>query len=189
MNKQFATALIVSLLLAACTKAVKEEPAKVEDKTPAAHQTSTSSSAGDSSGSADSSGASTGKVEGGAVALDPRKDPSNILYQRSVFFDYDRDEVKQEYRALVEAHAKYLVQNPGAKVMLQGNTDERGSREYNLALGQRRSVAVKKVMNLMGASDRQIETVSYGEEKQRCTEKAESCWSQNRRADIVYEGE
>lgn len=188
MNKQFATALVMTLLLAACTKAVKEEPAKVEDKTPAA-QTSTSSGAGDSSGSADSSGATTGKVEGSAVALDPRKDPSNILYQRSVFFDYDKDEVKQEYRAVVEAHAKYLVQNPSAKVILQGNTDERGSREYNLALGQRRSVAVKKVMNLMGANDRQIETVSYGEEKQRCAEKAESCWSQNRRADIVYEGE
>jgi peptidoglycan-associated lipoprotein len=189
MNKQFSTALVVSLLLAACTKAVKEEPAKVEDKTPAA-QTSTSSSAGDSNaGAADSSGTTTGKVEGSAVVVDPRKDPGNILYQRSVFFDYDKDEVKQEYRALVEAHAKYLVQNPNAKLILQGNTDERGSREYNLALGQRRSVAVKKVMNLMGASDRQIETVSFGEEKQRCAEKAESCWSQNRRADIAYEGE
>lgn len=189
MNKHFATALLLSLLLAACTKAVKEEPAKVEDKTPSP-QTSTSSSAGDSSaGSADSSGATTGKVDGTAVALDPRKDPSNILYKRSVFFDYDRDEVKAEFRPMVEAHAKYLIQNPNAKLILQGNTDERGSREYNLALGQRRSVAVKKVMNLMGANDRQIETVSFGEEKQRCADKAESCWSQNRRADIVYEGE
>ena len=79
--------------------------------------------------------------------------------------------------------------NPNAKVFVQGNADERGSREYNLALGQRRAAAVKKVMNLNGASDKQIETVSYGEEKPRCSEQAESCWSQNRRADFVYAGE
>ncbi|MCE9634001.1 MAG: peptidoglycan-associated lipoprotein Pal, partial [Methylophilales bacterium] len=125
----------------------------------------------------------------GKAMLDPRKDPNNILYTRSVFFDFNKDEVKAEYRPLVEAHAKYLVEHPEAKLILQGNTDERGSREFNLALGQRRSVAVKNVMNVLGASDRQIETVSYGEEKPRCAEQTESCWAQNRRADIVYEGE
>lgn len=189
MNKQIAATLVMSMLLVACaSKTVKEEPAKVEDKSTSSQTTTSSSGAGDS-GAASTDGATTGKVEGTSMALDPRKDPNNVLYQRSVFFDYDSDEVKAEYRPLVEAHAKYLVQNPNAKLILQGNADERGSREYNLALGQRRSVAVKKVMNLMGASDRQIETVSFGEEKQRCAEKAESCYTQNRRADVVYEGE
>jgi peptidoglycan-associated lipoprotein len=123
------------------------------------------------------------------MAVNPLKDPNNILSKRNIYFDFDKDEVKAEYRPLVEAHAKYLKDHAEAKVALQGNTDERGSREYNLALGQRRAVAVKKVMNLLGASDKQIETISYGEEKPHCAEKAESCWSQNRRADIVYEGE
>ena len=106
-----------------------------------------------------------------------------------MFFDFDKDAVKAEYRPLVEAHAKYLVANPNATVAVQGNTDDRGSREYNLALGQRRAVAVKKVMNVYGANDKQIETVSYGEEKPRCSDANEACWAQNRRADIVYSGE
>ena len=70
-----------------------------------------------------------------------------------------------------------------------GNTDERGSREYNLALGQRRADAVKKAMTILGANDKQIETVSYGEEKAKCAQAEESCWAQNRRADLVYQGE
>jgi len=123
------------------------------------------------------------------VAVNPLTDPNNILSKRNVFFDFDKDEVKAEYRPLVEAHAKYLVANPDAKVAVQGNADDRGSREYNLALGQRRAAAVKKVMNVYGASDKQIETVSFGEEKARCAEQTEACWSQNRRADFVYAGE
>ena len=97
--------------------------------------------------------------------------------------------MKAEFRPLVEAHAKFLQANPKAKVMIQGNADSRGSREYNLALGQRRSVAVKKAMNVVGAQDKQIETVSYGEEKATQTCKDDGCWSHDRRADIVYEGE
>ena len=97
--------------------------------------------------------------------------------------------MKAEYRPLVEAHAKYLVQHPEAKLIIQGNTDERGSREFNLALGQRRAVAVKKVLNVLGATDRQIETVSYGEEKPKASGHDEAAYAQNRRADIVYEGE
>ena len=119
----------------------------------------------------------------------PLKDPNNILSKRSIFFDYDSNLVKDEYKPVVTAHAHYLLRNGGSKMRIEGNADDRGSREYNLALGQRRADAVKQMMQLLGATADQIETVSFGEEKPRCSEAAESCWSQNRRGDIVYQGE
>ena len=119
----------------------------------------------------------------------PLKDPSNILSKRSVFFDYDQSLIKDPDRPLLQAHANYLRQHPGTKVTVQGNTDDRGSREYNLALGQRRADAVKRYLTVLGAEDRQIDTISFGKEKPRCTVSDESCWSQNRRADLVYPGD
>jgi peptidoglycan-associated lipoprotein len=123
------------------------------------------------------------------VAGNPLKDPGNILSRRSIFFDYDSYLVKDEFRPIVTAHARHLQQNPSARMRIEGNADDRGSREYNLALGQRRSEAVKQMLQLLGARADQIESVSFGEEKPRCTEAAESCWSQNRRGDIAYRGE
>ena len=122
----------------------------------------------------------------GSAAL---RDPKNILSKRSVFFDYDSNLVKDEYKPLVAAHARYLQQNGGTKMRVEGNADDRGSREYNLALGQRRADAVKQMMQILGVKADQVETVSFGEEKPRCNDSAESCWSQNRRGDIVYQGE
>ena len=179
MKKSLLASAVLAALLAACSStAVKEKPAApVEDSSKSA-----------SSAAADN-GASTGAASQDSVGANPLKDPNNILSKRSVYFDFDKDEVKAEYRPLVDAHAKYLQANPNAKVMIQGNADSRGSREYNLALGQRRSVAVKKAMNVVGAQDKQIETVSYGEEKATQTCKDDACWSKDRRADIVYEGE
>ena len=123
------------------------------------------------------------------VGGSPLTDPNNILSKRSIFFDYDSNLVKDEYRPLVTAHARYLQQNPTKKMRVEGNADERGSREYNLALGQRRADAVKQMLQLLGAKAEQVESVSFGEEKPRCSEAAESCWSQNRRGDIAYQGE
>ena len=117
------------------------------------------------------------------------KDPANILSKRSVYFDFDKFDVKPEYRPLVEAHAKFLRDNPSAKMLIQGNADERGSREYNVGLGQRRSDAVKKMLTLLGAREDQIESVSLGEEKPACTEHSEECWAKNRRDDMLYSGE
>ncbi len=105
--------------------------------------------------------------------------------ERSVYFPFDVDAVQEADRATVQAHGEYLRENGTATVSVEGNADERGSSEYNLALGQRRASNVKKLLVLSGAQSSQIETVSYGEEKPRCTEHNESCWSQNRRADIV----
>ena len=117
------------------------------------------------------------------------QDPNSILSQRSVFYDYDSYTVTSEYRELVLSHARFLRDNASASVILQGNTDDRGSREYNLALGQRRADSVRNMMTLAGARDEQIESVSLGEEKPRALGHSESAWSQNRRTDILYRGE
>jgi len=116
-------------------------------------------------------------------------DPKSILAKRSVFFDYDQFVIKDEFKPLVEAHARFLVGHPKMKMLIQGHADERGSREYNLALGQKRAEALKKMLALLGAKEDQLESVSLGEEKPRCAEHAESCWSQNRRDDMLYTGE
>ena len=112
-----------------------------------------------------------------------------VLAKRSVFFDYDSYVIKDEFKSLVEAHAKFLVANPKVKMLIQCNADERGSREYNLALGQKRAEALRKMLALLGAREEQIEAVSLGEEKPRCSEGNEGCWSQNRRDDMLYTGE
>jgi len=186
INAKLIMAVSLAVLLVAC-KSTPIKPAAVEDKSPAP-PTATAPAA--------DAGADTGAIK--EVAVDskandsgnnPLKDPNNILSKRNIYFDYDSDAVKAEYRPLIEAHAKYLLAHADAKMILQGNTDERGTREYNLALGQRRSVAVKKALNLLGVQDKQIETISYGEEKatQNCAN--EDCFQKNRRADIVYEGD
>lgn len=117
------------------------------------------------------------------------RDPNNILSKRSIYFDYDKDIVKAEYKDLLAAHAKYVVSHPKAKMTLTGNTDDRGSREYNVSLGQKRSVSVKKSMNVLGAQDGQIETVSFGEERAETNCKDDACYAKDRRVDISYEKE
>ena len=111
------------------------------------------------------------------------------LAKRSVYYDLDKYDIKAEYRPLLQAHGKYLAEHRNAKMLVQGNCDERGSREYNIALGQRRSEGVKRMLVLMGASDSQVEPVSLGEEKPRCTDQTEQCYAQNRRSDMLYGGE
>ena len=117
---------------------------------------------------------------------DPFTDPNNPLSHRSIYFAFDSYDVSPEYAAIVEAHAKWLVAHPDVSIVLQGNTDERGGREYNLALGQKRSEAVKQRMQLLGVPAARIEAVSFGKEKPVATGSTEEAWAQNRRADIVY---
>src|SRR5665811_1445694 len=105
-----------------------------------------------------------------AVEVDPLNDPANILAKRSVYFPLDVSAVQEADKPVVLAHAKYLSGHPDRKVRVEGNADERGSNEYNLALGQRRAESVKKMLELGGAKASQIDTVSYGEEKPRCTD-------------------
>lgn len=128
-----------------------------------------------------------GSASGSGIAA--LTDPNNILSKRSVFFDFDSYVIKQEARPLVEAHARFLVQNPQMRMLIQGNTDERGSREYNLALGQKRADVVKQALMLLGAQEAQVESVSLGEEKPRCEDRTEACYGENRRGDMLYSGE
>ena len=121
------------------------------------------------------------------LSLDKLRSDS-LLTQRSIYFDFDKFEVKPEYQDIVNAHAQYAADHPEAKMTLKGHADHRGSHEYNLALGQKRSVSVKDVMNTSGASDGQIETVSYGEEESNQNCQGNEC-SQDRRVDISYEVE
>jgi peptidoglycan-associated lipoprotein len=183
MSNKVWMSLAMVMFLVAC-KSTPITPAKVEDKSAGAD---TSASTGSDS---DASGIKEVNIDGNANdANNPLRDPNSILSKRNIYFDFNSDAVKAEYRPIVEAHAQYLKSHQDAKVILQGNTDERGTREYNLSLGQRRSVAVKKALNLLGVQDQQIETVSYGEEKatQNCAD--EDCFQQNRRVDVVYQGE
>jgi peptidoglycan-associated lipoprotein len=132
-------------------------------------------------------------VEAGNVNASklPREltDPKSILSRRSIFFDYDRFDVKDEYRELVTAHARFLSNNRQFKMLIQGNTDERGSREYNLALGQKRADAVKRMLVMLGVREDQVESVSLGEEKPRSEGHDEAAWAENRRSDMLYSGE
>lgn len=123
------------------------------------------------------------------VPANPLRDPRSILAKRSVYYDLDSYVVKREFRPMVEAHAGYVKQHSSSSVVIEGNGDERGSREYNLALGQRRADAVKSLMVLLGGPERQIESVSFGEERPKAAGHDEAAWAQNRRSDIVYKKE
>lgn len=124
-------------------------------------------------------------VETGSV--DPLNDPKGVLANRSVYFDYDSFVVREDGQPVVTNHAGYLTKNTGRKVLIQGNTDERGGTEYNLALGQKRAEAVRRAMGALGVSENQMEAVSLGEEKPKATGSGEEAWAENRRADIVYQ--
>jgi peptidoglycan-associated lipoprotein len=113
-------------------------------------------------------------------------DPKGVLARRSVYFDYDSYIVKDEFKPVVEAHSSFLTSHRDRKIIIQGNTDERGGREYNLALGQKRAEAVRKSMSLLGVPENQMEAVSLGKEKPKATGSDEAAYAENRRADIVY---
>ncbi len=127
-------------------------------------------------------------------ALDPRnhadvrnlENPESLLSKRVIYFDYDQSTVRAEFRPVVAAHAEYLASNENAAVTLEGHADERGTREYNLALGERRGNSVSGLLSAQGARGSQMEVVSYGEERPNCRETSDSCWGMNRRVEIVY---
>lgn len=193
MNK-ILWSVLLTLTLTACgtTSGTK---ATVEDRTGGKADAGMTSQTGGSSGSGtetsalDGKGAGASALDGSSQAGDPRKDPASPLSSRSVYFDFDQFVVKDEYRAMLEAHAGYLLSKRDARVILQGNADERGSREYNLALGQKRAEAVRKALAVLGVSDAQIEAVSFGEEKPRKEGETEEAYAENRRADVVYADE
>jgi peptidoglycan-associated lipoprotein len=160
----FLTAAVASATLVACSSN-KPKPAPSTDTST---QTNTQS-----------------RDMGGKYTVDSL-DTDACLRQRVVYFDFDRSEIKPEFQAQIACHASYLRQFPGARVTLEGNADERGTREYNLGLGERRGNAVSSAVGAAGASASQLNVVSYGEERPVCKEHGEPCWGKNRRVEIVY---
>jgi len=175
--KQYIALLAVAGAVAACSSTpttdqnvsqAQQTPPRVSNETKPATPPTTSA-------------ASSSSTAGATV---PATNP--MMAKRSVYFDYDSSAVKNEYRPVISAHAQNLSQNRTRHMTIQGNTDERGSREYNLALGQRRADAVKQGLTLLGAPGTQIETISFGEEKPQSEGGSEAAFTQNRRADIIY---
>ncbi|MGD8926142.1 MAG: peptidoglycan-associated lipoprotein Pal [Thioalkalispiraceae bacterium] len=130
----------------------------------------------------------SGAQDQGTIQSDPFSDPSNPLSTTTIYFDFDSSEIKQADREVVLAHARYLVDNPSVKVVLEGHADERGTREYNIALGERRAKAVSQLMLLQGVAQSQLDIVSFGEERPVALGHDESAWSLNRRVEITYPG-
>lgn len=174
MKKYIGTGLLMLALLSGCASGVKLEDVPVEDK-------SATSSGVSSQGIGDAKNGVTG------VSLESSgsgKGPAGVA--TVVYFDYDSYVVRSEARPLIEAHAKFLQSNKQRKASLEGHTDERGGREYNLALGQKRAEAVRRAMTLLGVSDAQIEAVSYGKEKPVAMGSSEADLAKNRRVEIRY---
>ena len=174
MRNLTTTTLVLSatLLLAACSSTkLDEAKTPIEDR-----------SASMPKASPDSRTVETVTAPG----TDPLNDPKGVLARRSVYFDYDSYIVKDEFKPVVEAHSSFLTSHKERKIIIQGNTDERGGREYNLALGQKRAEAVRKSMSLLGVPENQMEAVSLGKEKPKATGSDEAAYAENRRADIVY---
>jgi len=166
MKKLIISIVLVNLLAACASQKPKESTAAAPAAPAAAAETKAATAA--------------------QTASDPLNDPSSILAKRSVYFPFDVSVVQDADKPAVQAHAKYLAEHAARKVRLEGNCDERGSNEYNLALGQRRADSVKKMLELGGAKAGQLDSVSYGEEKPKASGHDEASWSQNRRADLNY---
>ncbi|WP_051710442.1 peptidoglycan-associated lipoprotein Pal [Andreprevotia chitinilytica] len=177
--KKLVSGLVITLLLAACASQPKQEPAPVVDKgTPGSSTTTTPTTVDLTKGDTSA-----------AKGYSPLTDPNNILSSRRIYFDFDSYVVRSEFNEVIEAHSKYLLDHKDAKLIIQGNTDNRGTAEYNLALGQKRADAVKKQMSALGVGESQIETVSFGKEKPLENADTEEAWARNRRAELVYDGE
>lgn len=144
---------------------------------------------GDGTGAAGGAGSgvsTSGVAGGGAWDATALQDPDSPLYTKVIYFDYDVAELRSEFIDTLRAHAEYLVRNPGAMVTIEGHCDERGSREYNVALGERRANAVQRFFETEGVPSSQISTVSYGEERPEDYGHSEAAWAMNRRAVLVY---
>jgi peptidoglycan-associated lipoprotein len=174
MQKILVVLLISAVIgIAGCGKRTKPD---------ASAGTNTQQSGADTSG-ADSSAAGGGDTGDGTEIAGPQE---GLLAKRIIYFDFDSSEIRGEGTEIVSAHAKHIASSPGLKIRLEGHTDERGSREYNIGLGERRAQAVRRALMLQGAADPQLSTVSYGEERPVGAGSDEAAWTQNRRVELVY---
>lgn len=179
MIKRFTLAATLVALMAGCSSGVKLDDVPVEDK-------SATSTAALNAAGANAGGAAQSAVPGLNLGQSARDAAGPVGVARLVYFDYDSYVIKPEFQALIEAHARFIKAGANRKVMIEGHTDERGGREYNLALGQKRAEAVRRSLALLGVPDSQVEAVSFGKEKPAALGGTESAHSQNRRAEVSY---
>jgi len=200
---------VLMMMLSACSTVKLDEAPPIESRKPSTSSSSTADknqsnaasassssstdtgssrigSDGDLNANANGNANSNANADARNSAKDPLNDPSSVLANRSIYFDLDSYVIKEEFNPVIDAHGKYLVSRPDRKVLIQGNTDERGGSEYNLALGQKRADAVRRALALKGVPDSQMEAVSFGKEKPKALGSGEEAWKENRRADIAY---
>jgi peptidoglycan-associated lipoprotein len=190
-SKFFAVLLASLIALSACSSVQLDKKAPIDDRTGSSASTASSNDSAKTGAANDASadsraGDKNAQSNQNGQNADPLNDATGMLAKRSVYFDFDSYVVKDEFKPVIEAHSQYLIKNADRKVVIQGNTDERGGSEYNLALGQKRAEAVRRALNLLGVADSQIEAVSFGKEKPKATGSNEAAWAENRRADIAY---
>jgi len=176
--KRLTLALTITALVAGCSSGVKLDDVPVEDK--AGTSTMGTNPGGNTGGTGQSTVAPVDLNASGNNAQGP------VGVARIVYFDYDSYVIKPEFQSLLEAHSRFVKQNNGRKVMIDGHTDDRGGREYNLALGQKRAEAVRRSLALLGVPDSQVEAVSFGKEKPAVQGNSEDAHAQNRRAELSY---
>jgi len=178
---EFGRITLIAIAVAALSACATDEANQSTTATPVSSASGTRAPGSSANASAARQpGAAYGKSAGSAALSAPDT--------HTVYYDFDKYDLKPEFRSVVEANAKYLNANTRQSVTIEGNCDERGSREYNLALGQRRADAVKSMLKLLGVSESRMETVSYGEEKPAAQGHDDTAWSKNRRSEIVYKG-
>lgn len=179
MIKRLSLALTVAALVAGCSSGVKLDDVPVEDKT------ATSTMGGQNNG-ANAANTDRSGVAGVDLGQSARDGAGPVGVSRIVYFDYDSYVIKPEFQSMIDAHSRFIKSGQGRKVMIEGHTDERGGREYNLALGQKRAEAVRRSLGLLGVPDSQMEAVSFGKEKPAATGSSEDVHAQNRRAELSY---
>jgi len=189
MLRQSLVIALVAVAAAGCASQQVGEQGQASSGAPAASSTQSGTGAQASpagqAGSMQSGSEQSARTDSGAASGSPAAAASPSA-ARSIYYDFDKSIVKEEFKSVIESHGGYLAGHSGAKVVIEGNCDERGSREYNLALGQRRADSVKAKLKLLGVAEAQIETVSWGKEKPRAQGQNEAAWAENRRSDIVY---
>ena len=191
LNKTLLALAISTLFLSACSD-TDEKDASLTD---GSQNTSSGINDASTSGLNNNSGVSGSELNGGgagkgdyASTLGPEfNDPNNPLSKRTIYFMLDSSEVLPDFVPVVAAHAQYLIANPAQRIALEGNADERGSREYNIALGEQRAKSVASMMKVQGVSESQLDIVSYGEEKPAAFGSDEAAWEQNRRVELGYQ--
>jgi len=182
---KFVPFAIAAIILAGCETAGDTQDTSSTDTTQGSSTTATTTT--DTTTTDTSSASTSGTGSSTSSQMNPLDDPTSILSQRVIYFEFDKSNVLAEYQAVVEAHGKYLSENPDTSVVLEGHADERGTREYNIALGARRSKAVQQMLNFQGLRLDQTSTMSFGEEKPAAMGHDEQSWGKNRRVEIVYQ--